>query len=157
MVTAFLAILALVSWKGHVFQELRIKLLWIQTATSSMIKSALSALLGISLTKITNVQRQIMIVRLSMRKMAIAQVVTQVSLFLKENAFNKRLNQSTQTAINSMPTKIAYNVLQGTTLTLDYAPKLMIPAKNSTLSIKSVNDVTQVILSIQNQNAFKKR
>ncbi len=107
MVTVSPVTLALVSWKEHAFQELRIKLHWIQTATNSMIKSASSALLGISLAKITHVPRQALIVPLSMIKMAIAQVVTQVSFSLKENAFNKLLKLSIQTAINSMPTKIA--------------------------------------------------
>jgi hypothetical protein len=63
--------------------------------------------LVISLAKITNVQRQILIVPLSMMKMAIAQVATQVSFSLKENVFNKPLKLSIQTAINSMPIKIA--------------------------------------------------
>ena len=83
------------------------KPLWIPIATSLTIRFALSAHSDTILTKITNVLRPIPIVQLSMKKMAIVQVATQVLPFLKENAFDKQPNQSIPTVISSMPITIA--------------------------------------------------
>lgn len=83
------------------------KLFWIPIATSSMIRFALSARSDTTLTKITNAQRPILTVQLSMIKMAIVQVVIQVLPFLKENVSDKQPSQSIPTVISLTPITIA--------------------------------------------------